>query len=167
MHLFAVMSSCVPKIKRAQKEPSSLSAQQEKLNVDFIRCMFVYKCGVTEQRIRSKKWILHFTLKTQMSTVNMITFGGGFQISWAKCHIFFLSLTVSLFQGHVSGAGHDLERKTQRENYYVVLCSNVTRKKINGVFWKERLRWERGGRTIFAKLSKNPHLLQFTFAVCK
>lgn len=75
--------------------------------------MFVYKCGVTEQRTRSKKWILHFTLKTQMSTVNMISFGGGFQISWAKCHIFALLLTVSLFQGHITGAGHGLETETQ------------------------------------------------------
>lgn len=54
-----------------------------------------------------------------MSIVNMITFGGGFQISWAKCHIFFLSLTISLLQGHVAGEGRDLERETQRENYYV------------------------------------------------
>lgn len=100
--------------------------------------MFVYKCGVTEQRIRSKKWILHFSLKTQMSIVNMIISGGGFQISQAKCHMFFLSLTVSLFQGDVAGAGHDLERKKQRENYYIVLCSNATRKKkINGVFGRK------------------------------
>lgn len=75
--------------------------------------MFVYKCGVAEQKTRSKKWILHFTLKTQMSTVNMISFGGGFQIPWAKCHIFALSLTVSLFQGHITGAGHGLETETQ------------------------------------------------------
>lgn len=34
--LFAVMSSCIPKIKQAQKEPSSLPAQQEKVNIDFI-----------------------------------------------------------------------------------------------------------------------------------
>lgn len=114
--LFAVMSSCIPKIKQGQKEPSSLPAQQEKVNIDFIWCMFVYKCGATELRIRSKTWILHFTLKTQMSIVNMITFEGGFQISWAKSHIFFLSLTLSLFQGDVAGEGHDLERKTQREN---------------------------------------------------
>lgn len=122
-HLFAVMASCVPKIKWAQSEPF-LPAQQEKGNVDFIWCMFVYKCGVTEQRIRSKKWILHFSLKTQMSIVNMIISGGGFQISWAKCHIFFLSLTVPLFQGDVADVGHDLERKKQRENYYVLLCSD-------------------------------------------
>jgi len=75
--------------------------------------MFVYKCGVTEQRTRSKKWILHFTLKGQMSIVNMICFGGGFQISRAKCHIFALALTVSLFQGHISGAGHGLEMEMQ------------------------------------------------------
>lgn len=35
-HLFAVMSGCIPKIKRAQKEPSFLPAQQEKVNIDFI-----------------------------------------------------------------------------------------------------------------------------------
>lgn len=133
------------KKKWTQKKPSSLSAQQEQGNVCFIWCMFIYKCGVTEQRTRSKKWILHFTLKTQMSTVNMISRGGDFQISWAKCHIFALSLTASLFQEHIACAGHDFARDRQWENSYAgIKCSNLIRKKklsgILGESWEERKR---------------------------
>lgn len=73
---------------------------------------FVYECGVTEQRTTSKKWILHFTFNTQMSTVSVISFRGRFHISWAKCHVFDLSLTVSLFWGHIAGAGDDAETGT-------------------------------------------------------
>lgn len=52
-------------------------------------CLFVYKCGVSEKRIRSK-WILYFPLKTQVSIVSMIFSVGDSQISWAKHQIFVL-----------------------------------------------------------------------------
>lgn len=158
-HLFAVMSSCTLKIKWAQKGPSSLPAQQEKVNVDFIWCIFVYKCGVTEQKIRSKKCILHFALKTQMSIVNMIAFGGGFQISWAKCHIFFpvldsfLVSETTLFQ-YSWCRSWSWKKDTRRKLLCSLLFSNATRKKINGVTWKKRLRGETGDRINFAKQSK-------------
>lgn len=40
----------------------------------------VFKCGVIEGKVRSKSWILHFTLKALAFIVNMISSGGGFQI---------------------------------------------------------------------------------------
>lgn len=73
-----------------------------------------------------------------------------------KGHIFFLSLTVSLFQGHVADAGHDLERKTQRENHYVALCSNATRKKKK-VKYFGRKSWGERGVELFLQSDQKSH----------
>lgn len=113
-------------------ERSCLSLVSKSKALFILWCVFVYKCGVTEQRTRQKKWILHFTLKTLMPIVNMSPFVGDFQISWAECHIFALSLTVSLFQGSTAGAGRDLETETWENSYAGTKCSNLTWKKNKG-----------------------------------